>query len=125
MEWIKDADAGAIFRNSARYTSLILALCVIVYALFSGYDDFGGDISGILNNSLNALPWVILFLSFFIAWHWELAGGVIVIILGISMLYFFNYRETDFFSVATLLALLNILLGIVFVLSWYYNKDND
>lgn len=123
LNWFYENEAGFIFRHIARYTSLIIALFVMVHALFSSYDDYGGEISGILQNSYNAIPWVVLFFSYFIAWYWELIGGLLVMILGFAMLYFFNFNDPGLFSLATILSILNILLGIAFILSWYFNKE--
>ena len=50
------------FRQIARYGLLVLGVFVFFFALFSGARGYGGGIEGIMLNSPNALPWLILLL---------------------------------------------------------------
>ena len=107
------------FRNTARYVLLTLGIPVFIFALLSG----SGGISGIIQNSPNAIPWLLLLVLVFIAWRWELIGGVIITLLGLIMVYFFNFRSPNFFLVTFILTLLITLFGSFFLLSWYLRKN--
>lgn len=110
-------------RNTARYILLVLGILVFIFALLSGSEDYGGGISGIIKNSPNALPWLILLIIIFIAWKWELVGGIIITLIGIVMLYFFNFRGPNFFLVTFILTLVIVILGSFFIISWYLTKS--
>ena len=112
-----------ILRNIARYSLLVIGIMVFIFALLSGAEDYGGGLMGIIKNSLNALPWLLLLILIYVAWKWELIGGIIITILGFIMLYFFNFRGPNFFLITFILCLLIIALGACFIVSWYLRKD--
>ena len=112
-----------IFRNTARYSLLVIGVLVFVFALLSGAENKGGGVMGIIKNSPNALPWVLLLVLVYVAWKWELTGGIIITALGLFLFYFFNFAGNNFFLVTFILTLLIILLGSFFILSWYLRKD--
>ncbi|MCD6089962.1 MAG: hypothetical protein J7J72_00545 [Bacteroidales bacterium] len=116
---------GIIFRKIARYTSLTLGVLVFVFALISGSVEYGGGIQGIIKNSPNALPWLLFLLLVFVAWKWEVVGGIVIIILGLSFLYVFNFPSAHFFSTASIISFLIIFIGVCYILSWYYSWDNS
>jgi len=116
---------GGIFKNIARYTSLTLGILVFVFALFSGAKDYGEGIEGIIQNIPNALPWLLFLLVVLVAWKWEVVGGISIVILGLTFLYVFNFPATHFFSTASIIAYLIILIGVCYILSWYYSQDNS
>lgn len=116
---------GLIFRNIARYTSLSLGLLVFVFALISGSEEYGGGIEGIIQNSPNALPWLLFLLVVIVAWKWEVVGGVVIVILGLTFLYVFNFPAAHFFSTVSILAYLIIFIGTCYILSAYYSRDNS
>jgi len=120
---MKKLKTANILRNIARYTLLILGILVFIFALLSGSEDYGGDISGIIKNSPNALPWLVLLVLIFVAWKWELVGGIIITALGLAMMYFFNFRGPNFFLVTFILTLLIVTLGSFFIISWYLTKS--
>lgn len=122
---MKKLKTANILRNIARYTLLVLGILVFIFALLSGSEDYGSGVSGIIKNSPNALPWLILLVLIFTAWKWELVGGIIITVLGIAMLYFFNFRGPNFFLVTFILTLLIVILGSFFIISWYLTKSID
>jgi len=101
---------------------LFIGLIVFVFALLSGSERYGGGISGILQNSPNALPWLILLILIFVAWKWELIGGIIITLLGIVMFYFFNFKGNHFFLSTFILTILIVVLGSFFLISWFLRK---
>jgi len=116
---LKTAD---LLRNTARYTLLAVTILVLVFALLSGAGEYGGGISGIIKNSPNALPWLILLAVAVLAWKRELAGGILITGLGIAMLFFFNVFSRNFHIAVLLLILAIIILGICFILSWMLRR---
>ncbi len=116
---------GVIFKNIARYTSLTLGILIFVFALFSGAEDYGEGIEGIIQNIPNALPWLLFLLVVLVAWKWEVVGGIAIVILGLTFLYVFNFPAAHFFSTASIIAYLIILIGVSYILSWYYSQDNS
>lgn len=112
-----------IFRNTARYSLLVIGVLVFIFALLSGAESKGGGVMGIIKNSPNALPWVLLLFLVYVAWKWELVGGIIITALGLFLFYFFNFAGNNFFLFTFILTLLIILLGSFFILSWYLRKD--
>ena len=111
-----------ILRNTARYSLLVITLLVLVFALLSGSEDYGGGITGVIKNSPNALPWLLLLLLVLVAWKRELIGGIIITAAGLYAVYFFNFSGPNFFLVTFILTLLITLLGAAFVVSWYLRK---
>ncbi len=116
MERHKTAD---VLRNIARYMLLVLGSLVFYYTLFSEAKEFGDGISGIIKNIPNALPGLFLLVLVFIAWKWELVGGIIITLLGIGLLYINNFRLP---IITFILILLFIILGSFLIRSWYLRQ---
>ncbi len=94
---------------------LLLGLLVFVFALLSGSEDIG-----LLKNSLNTLPWIALLLVTLYAWKKPVFGGLILILLGLAMVYFFNFSGKNFFLSTFILTLVIPLLGFVILFCGYY-----
>ncbi|USN45591.1 MAG: hypothetical protein H6502_00465 [Candidatus Woesearchaeota archaeon] len=103
-----------------RWVGRVVLLCIaafwFVFALFSGAQGIG-----LLQNALNALPWLLLFVLVYVAWKWELTGGIIIACFGVFTFFFFNAYK----SLATLflITLPIILLGFCFITSWFLRKN--
>ena len=117
--------AANIFRNIARYTLLSFGSLLFVFALFSGAESFGGGIMGVIKNSPNAAPWLGLLLFVFIAWKWELIGGVLITSLGLFVTWYMSIRGDNFFIWPFIMFMLLILMGLFFLLSWYLRKKKQ
>ncbi len=119
MDRENEIKTANLLRNIARFTASVIGILVFIFALLSGAEEYGGGINGIIRNSTNALPWLLFFVLIYIAWKWEVVGGIITIILGLTMLYAFNFPAVNFLSIASILAILIIIIGSFFILSWY------
>ena len=108
-------------RGIARYTLLIVFSLTFVFALLSGSGDYGGGIKGIIQNSPNSAPWLIFLVLLFIAWKWELIGGILITLLGFGAMYFFCYPWKGF-EFAFYLSMLIIIFGSFFIISWYLTR---
>ena len=106
--------------NTIRKTSQILLLLIttlmIVFALLSGSEGYVGGFRGIVKNSPNALPWILLFSLNYLVWKKELYGGIIIVIFGLFITWFFNFRGPNFWWITFALTSLITLLGVVFIL---------
>ncbi|SDS18517.1 hypothetical protein SAMN04515667_1600 [Formosa sp. Hel1_31_208] len=56
-----------LLKYIARYALLLIASLLFAFALLSGSEGYGGGIMGIVKNSPNALPWVVLMFLVFVA----------------------------------------------------------
>ena len=113
------------FRNISRYALLILTVLALIFALLSGAGLNGGGVYGIVRNSPNALPWLILLSMIYVAWKWELIGGIIISLTGIFMMYFFHVFSSKFHIATLILTLMIFLLGTFFMMSWYLRRDKN
>jgi hypothetical protein len=74
--------AARLLRVVARGTLILVCLFWFVFALLSGAEELGGGLGGILRNSPNALPWVVLALLIALAFRFERAGGAMIVLAG-------------------------------------------
>ncbi len=119
----KKLKAANLLRYIARYSLLFVGGLTFIFALISGSEEYGGGFMGIIKNSPNALPWLLLLALIFLAWKKELVGGIIITVLGILMLYFFNFRGPNFFVSTFILTCIVIILGSFFILSTYLRRQ--
>ncbi len=111
-------------RGTARYTLLVVFSLVFVFALISGSGDYGGGIKGIIYNSPNSAPWLVFLILLFVAWKWELIGGILIILLGFGAMYFFCFPWKGF-EFAFYLSLVIIIFGSFFMFSWYFERKGN
>jgi len=113
---------AVILRNIARYTLLVFGVLIFIFALFSGAEEYGNGIKGILKNSPNAIPWLILLVLVFVSWKWELVGGIIITLLGVVALGFFVIFSSNFMVPTLIISLIPIILGSFLIISWYLSR---
>ena len=99
---------------------LIVSVFWFVFALLSGSADYGGGIKGVIMNSPNALPWLLLFAFVYVAWKWELVGGALILIMGLCTILAFDTFESPIAFLVISLPL--IVLGSFLITSWYLTK---
>lgn len=107
------------YRNIARYSILVIASILFVFSLLSGSESYNGTLKGVLSNSMNTLPWLILFILLFVAWKRELLGGVLIVLFGLWAICFFNFQGANFWWSIFFITLIIPILGSFFILSWY------
>ncbi len=119
----KGKKVASVLRYTARYTLLIFSVLVFVFALLSGSEGSGEGIKGIIKNSPNALPWLVLIVLVLVAWKWELVGGILITLIGIGAMIFFGIF-TGKLAVGTLIiSLIPFILGVFLILSWWLSKE--
>lgn len=110
------------FRFVARYGLLLLSVLIFIFALLSGAEEYGGGFMGVMKNSPNALPWLVLLLLVLFAWKNELLGGILITALGVYFVYYFNFSGPNFWISTFLATLLIPVLGSFFLLSWFWRR---
>ena len=109
-------------RYTARSVLLIVSVFWFVFALLSGADNYGEGLIGVLRNSPNALPWLLLSLLVYISWKKELIGGSLISLSGLVTIVFFKtYQYIELFL---LISFPLIILGVFLIISHYLSKNN-
>lgn len=104
---------------------LTIGILLFVFALLSGAEGYGGGIKGIIKNSPNALPGMALLVIVFIAWKWELIGGILIILLGLFATWFFSFRANNFSVPLFIIVLFIIFMGAFFLISLHLKRKNE
>lgn len=120
MEKEKIIKTAKYLRYIARTALLMFSIFWFSFALLSGAEGYGGGLKGILMNSPNALPWLMLFVLVYIVWKWELFGGIFIGVMGLMTILQFDTFESPIAFLAISLPL--VILGLFFILSWYLTK---
>ncbi len=111
-----------ISRNFALIIGISIGVMAFIFALLSGSESYGGGLMGIIKNSPNALPWLLFLILIYMAWKWELLGGILINALGVFFLFFFVIFSHQFFLVPFILVLIILSIGSLFLLSWFLRK---
>ena len=98
--------------------ALVLSFIVLLWWLYSSIlsvADEGWE--GIMDNQEEAIFFVILLVSVFIAFRWEVAGGVLLILVGLAAPFYFNisFAEEIIFLITS--SVFPIIIGIFFILT--------
>ena len=78
-------------QNLRLFVKLILfflSLMIFIFSLLSGAGDYGGGLKGILMNSPNSLPWLLLLGLNYLLFKKEILGASLIVALG-YLFYFF------------------------------------
>lgn len=97
---------------------LILGILVFVFALVSGSEDVG-----LLKNIPNSLPWLLLLVLTVYSFKKPVFGGLLIILYGLALVYFFNFRGSNFFLTTFILTMIIPLLGFVILACGYYLEN--
>ena len=102
-------------RKTAQILLLLITTLVFVFALISGSEGYGGGAIGVIKNSPNALPWLLLFSLNYLIWKKELLGGIILTVFGLFISWLFNSGERFYIEVFCMTSIIT-LLGVIFIL---------
>ncbi len=109
---------GRKLHNIAFWFLIIFSVVLLVFSLLSGAEE-----SGILNNSMNALPWAILLVITIVGYKKPLiAGGLLLVFAGGLLLLFDNLTEVKAKVMISLLEIAVIIPAILFISSWFLLK---
>jgi hypothetical protein len=98
-----------------RILLLVMTMGLIVFSLMSGSEN-----SGVLKNTPNVLPWILLLVFAFIAFRWQILGGILVVLFGIFTIFFFSALE--FLLILFVVSLPLIAIGLILTLSGLLKK---
>jgi hypothetical protein len=101
-------------RIIAQILLLLITIIVFIFALLSGSEGYGGGFMGIVKNSPNSLPWLLLFGLNYLVWKKELLGGIILTVFGVFISWFFNSGEIFNIEVFFLTSFIT-LIGLFFI----------
>ena len=73
----------------AKLILLVLAVFMFIFSLVSGAEGFGPGIKGIIINSPNSIPWLILLIISYITYKKQALGSILIFILGLFAFVFF------------------------------------
>jgi hypothetical protein len=107
-------------QSTAKIILFVVAVFWFVFALISGSAEYGGGVKGIVRNSPNALPWLLLLFIVYVAWRRELFGGTLVTVMGLCTIFWFDTFESPF--IFFVLSIPLILLGGFLITSWFVVK---
>jgi uncharacterized membrane protein len=111
-----------VVRKVARFSLLFYGTLIFIFSLLSGAEDYGNGVTGIIKNIPNSFPWLLLLVLLWISWKKELLGGILLIVLGLTMLIFFVVSSNKFHFAAFMVVLPVTIEGVLFVISWYLRK---
>jgi hypothetical protein len=77
-------------RTIAWWALLVIAGWWFLFALLSGSETYGGGLRGIVMNSPNALPWLLLLILVGVARRRPRLGGLFIAFFGVLVLFFFR-----------------------------------
>jgi len=119
-----------IIRWLPRIFCILAILLVSMFALdeFNSTSSVWQQIQGFL---IHLIPSYILIFFLFIAWKWELIGGILFMVFGIGLIpliYSHNYAMNESvlmsLSVVLLINVPFIITGILFIFSHFMQKKN-
>ena len=124
MDGIDSIRLANYLKRTAMYSLFILGTLVFVFALLSGAEQYGGGMNGIIRNSPNAAPWLLLILLVLIAAKRELIGGILLTLFGCAAIYYFNFSGSNFWWSVFILTILVTILGSFFIFSWLLKRSS-
>lgn len=73
---------------------VLLSSWILLFALVSGAEE--NSLKGVIQNSMNAWPWILLFFLNFLSWKKPLLAGVLITLFGLVSTYFFSFGGGNF-----------------------------
>ena len=111
-----------------RIISILAILFIGIYALFAYLNDQSAEqeTGSYLFYLIPCFVFIILLIA---SWNWELTGGILFILIGFALsplVFAYNYKMDELtsmsFGTAMSLAIPFIVVGILFILSFYMKK---
>jgi hypothetical protein len=112
-----------LLRYTARTILLLFTGLIFIFALLSGAEQQGGGFMGVVRNSPNALPWLLLLGLVYMVWKWELIGGIMIIVCGVAAVFFFNLLEQGWL-LFLIIGLTPIALGGMLITAHFLDKKS-
>lgn len=110
----------------------VICILAILFVSMFALDAFSPNLTiwqQILAFIIHLVPSLILLIVLLIAWKWELVGGIIFIVIGLSLspfIFFHNYKMNHSIwmslGIISIITLPFIIAGILFVISHFRRK---
>jgi lipid-A-disaccharide synthase-like uncharacterized protein len=94
------------------------------FALLSGAERYGGGIDGVIQNSPNALPWLLLLIVAAMSFRWPLAGAICTALFGLHSLIQYDAFKNPVVLFAVSLPLL-IISALLFLSRFRQSQDQS
>lgn len=111
-----------LLQKGALIVLLFLSIIILLFALVSGSEAYGGGMEGIWANKMNSLPWIGLLALVLIAYRNKILGGILLTFFGGFLVYFFNFTGQNFFLSTFVMCMIVLLLGLVIWITGSYLK---
>ncbi len=105
------------FQTIARFGMLLIGLTMVSIAIFTGALNYGITIDNILRNLPDSIPWFLLLVTLYLAWEFELIGGLILLGLGLGGIFYMQASNHATLPQTTIMVAITFF-AISFILSW-------
>ncbi|MCD6091355.1 MAG: hypothetical protein J7J72_07625 [Bacteroidales bacterium] len=105
------------FQHIARYGILIIGFSMVSIAIFTGAINYGITIDNILRNLPDAIPWFLILVTLYLAWEFELIGGLIMLGLGLGGIFYMQASNDATIPQLTIMIAITIF-AVSFIVSW-------
>ena len=99
----------------AQILLLVVSLFWFAFALLSGAEEAGGGFIGLVRNSPNALPWLLLLAFNWLAHKFNLAGGLILFAFSWFAFFLFDMYEAESLPILFLIFLPVLTVSLIFI----------
>jgi zinc transporter ZupT len=97
---------------------------MVSIAIFTGAINYGITIDNILRNLPDAIPWFLLLVTLYIAWDYELIGGLVLLVLGLGGIFYMQASNHSTMPQFTIMLAITIF-AISFILSWAFRQIGE
>lgn len=106
-----------ILRLISLWGMLLFSVMLFLFALFSGAEVGEKGLPGLISNSPNALPGLVLLLLVYTAWKYSIIGSLLFVIAGLAMMFFFGIFSPDTPVSLVIITLIPVFFGLLLLLS--------
>lgn len=114
-------------RTIIHWSARIISIAAIVFVSLFALDSFATELSlkeQLIGFAIHMIPSFVLLAILIVAWKWELAGGIIYVLIGLvlsPLLFVYNYRVNHSVGISLSIILFItfpfLLAGVLFILS--------
>lgn len=114
-------------RTIIHWSARIISIAAIVFVSLFALDSFATELSlkeQLVGFAIHMIPSFVLLAILIVAWKWELAGGIIYVLIGLvlsPLLFVYNYRVNHSVGISLSIILLItfpfLLAGVLFIMS--------
>lgn len=112
-----------------------ICLAAILFISLFAFDSFSPNLSiwqQIQAFSIHLIPSFLLIIILYIAWKWELVGGILLLLVGLGLsppVFLLNYNRNHSWSISLSIILLItfpfVVAGFLFILNYYRDKKRS